>query len=442
MTTLSIHNIGPIRSLEISLNRVNVFIGPQSCGKSTVAKILAYCQWLEKDCIFRGTTSDVSADTVRKCLIDYYNMSDYFTADSSFQYDGKALILKFHNNEVEVEAKEGFQKCGISKNAYIPSERNLISVPGIFTTKMPDNYLLDFIDDWQRIRDKYQGDDSVDLLRLGASYHYDISDNTDKVTLADGKTIPMSQASSGFQSAIPLCVCIDYLTRWVFEHEENRSASDRERLRNIAMQRIYMELINDDRGRYDDLMKQLKEIDPEKFSNTLSASLSRVGQGEYVQFSDAERNLLNLLQKLLRYTESKDKPKFANLVIEEPEQNLFPATQVDLMSYILSHVNHSRDNLVVTTHSPYILYALNNCMVGALVEDGERELALDLAPSAMRGAIDPTIVSVWELGDGGVSGDGPIQDKRGLIRGNYFDRVMKNVMADFNNLIQFTHAAD
>ena len=50
MTTIKIRNIGPIKEVEeITLNRVNVFMGPQSSGKSTIAKIISYCTWVEKD---------------------------------------------------------------------------------------------------------------------------------------------------------------------------------------------------------------------------------------------------------------------------------------------------------------------------------------------------------------------------------------------------------
>ena len=52
----------------------------------------------------------------------------------------------------------------------------------------------------------------------------------------------------------------------------------------------------------------------------------------------------------------------------------------------------------------------------------------------------PRIVSVWELRDGYIENyDGrrnaTIQDTDGLIRSNYFDRVMNNIMADFTNLV-------
>ena len=49
MTTIEIKNIGPIKEVEISLNKINVFMGPQSSGKSTIAKIISFCTWVEKD---------------------------------------------------------------------------------------------------------------------------------------------------------------------------------------------------------------------------------------------------------------------------------------------------------------------------------------------------------------------------------------------------------
>ena len=49
MTHIKIENIGPIKKVDIDLNKINVFIGPQSSGKSTIAKIISYCSWYEKN---------------------------------------------------------------------------------------------------------------------------------------------------------------------------------------------------------------------------------------------------------------------------------------------------------------------------------------------------------------------------------------------------------
>ena len=57
-------------------------------------------------------------------------------------------------------------------------------------------------------------------------------------------------------------------------------------------------------------------------------------------------------------------PHYSNIIVEEPELNLFPETQKDLIYDLLEMINSGRDHLLMTTHSPYLLYALNNCMLG------------------------------------------------------------------------------
>ena len=57
-------------------------------------------------------------------------------------------------------------------------------------------------------------------------------------------------------------------------------------------------------------------------------------------------------------------------------------------------------------------------------------------------AINPSDVSVWSIKDGCLRNDKgephkTIQDARGLIRKNYFNDVMKTVMADFNTLLGY-----
>ena len=42
MARLIIRNIGPIKDVDIELNKVNVFIGEQSSGKSTIAKFVSF----------------------------------------------------------------------------------------------------------------------------------------------------------------------------------------------------------------------------------------------------------------------------------------------------------------------------------------------------------------------------------------------------------------
>ena len=78
-------------------------------------------------------------------------------------------------------------------------------------------------------------------------------------------------------------------------------------------------------------------------------------------------------------------------------------------------------------------------MLGGLIKDKIDDEELLVHKDSF---INPQDVSVWELRDGVFSStqdnkDKTIQDKEGLIRSNYFDRVMHNVMADFRNLMNY-----
>jgi predicted ATPase len=48
MKHLVIRHFGPIEEVNIELKRINVIIGPQSSGKSTVLKVACFCDWLER----------------------------------------------------------------------------------------------------------------------------------------------------------------------------------------------------------------------------------------------------------------------------------------------------------------------------------------------------------------------------------------------------------
>lgn len=51
------------------------------------------------------------------------------------------------------------------------------------------------------------------------------------------------------------------------------------------------------------------------------------------------------------------------LIIEEPEAHLFPSAQVRVLDYILEQAKSRDTTILFTTHSPYMLAALNNYLV-------------------------------------------------------------------------------
>jgi hypothetical protein len=126
----------------------------------------------------------------------------------------------------------------------------------------------------------------------------------------------------------------------------------------------------------------------------------------------------------------------ANLIIEEPEQNLFPATQRDLLYFLMEIcasapvVEHS---LTITTHSPYILYAVNNCMMGGLLGNKIKESDKEKL-NCSKSFINPQNISIYEIHSGVLK---QIQQNDGLISANYFDANMKELMNDFYVMLNY-----
>ena len=72
---LIVKNFGPIKEVDIDLKKINVFIGPQGSGKSTIAKIISFCSWLDK----RRSDDGVYIGAYRR-LASYHKLHDYFKA--------------------------------------------------------------------------------------------------------------------------------------------------------------------------------------------------------------------------------------------------------------------------------------------------------------------------------------------------------------------------
>ena len=68
MCTIKIQNLGPIKSVEFELNRINVITGPQCSGKSTIAKVVSACSWLEKDSIRRQSVTHITREFFEQVL--------------------------------------------------------------------------------------------------------------------------------------------------------------------------------------------------------------------------------------------------------------------------------------------------------------------------------------------------------------------------------------
>lgn len=336
MATIQIKSIGPIVDTGvIELKTVNLFIGKQSTGKSTLLKICSHCRWVEKLLSIgkhKNGTSSLFLYThyyrFIQELIKFYRFDPrFFSEDSEIIYIGDTFKIEFkgdHKANARIEPIIGAPRYN-ARLSFIPSERNLISaIKDIESWYRPKDFdlLFNFIFEWDDVRNSYSPANPLPLVVTpDMEFFYDKSKGGEQIRLTNqNKDISPFYASSGVQSALPLEVMINALTSDVGK-KANMSKSD--------LMNIVSSLMEDD----SDINKVVAES--------------------------------KLSKALMTY-------QGAVFFIEEIEQNLFPESQARLLRHIVSAIktanskfNGNRSMVSMTTHSPYILSALNVLMAAS-----------------------------------------------------------------------------
>lgn len=396
MTTIEIKNIGPLTFVSLILNRFNVFIGKQSSGKSTLAKIISHCLWTEKEVVTHPyNTKDVYESTFRANLIEFHNMRGYFKKDSYIRFDSDIITIILEAEQCAIIEKQS--RYHRNKILYIPAERNIVvysdSIGGA-------NNLKSFSTDWQMARDFFDSNNKQDVLNLNINY-YQESDNGRVVNRIDSKKrknsykIDLTQGSSGLQSVIPITVTVDFFTNGFYDPK-------------IA----------------EKILKSNEQFDVMKLS-------------DYFLNKQAEKENLEMTSKVFQdIIESITGLALTGqtcFVIEEPEINIFPETQVELLNFIIKCCSGSKrhHSVTFTTHSPYTLSAINNLLLAGKLKS-DNQIADTVMLITDNTYIMPGELSAYAIDNGGISS--LINSNTGLISENYLDSVSDIVAGQFNEL--------
>lgn len=411
MSRVKIENIGPIKNVNFDLNKVNIIMGPQSSGKSTIAKIISYCQWVEKRFILDGDFKYSFSEQ----FISFHRVSkEYFSKDSLIEYESDYVKISYKGikHKFSISKKREYTKYTKSKNIYIPAERNFVSViPNLGKYKESNDNIMSFLYDWYDTKKKYSKSKKLSILNLNVKYYHIEEGDTDILTINNSKKeISLKNASSGLQSIIPLTMLIDYLSNDFFKEPYTNSVDEKEEIAKIFVNNF--SYILDNIERIKDLTETLK-----------------VGKND-ITLSDKE------FKKIIDLASLRSKYHYSSFIIEEPEQNLYPETQRDFVYFLLKNINNLERNhqALLTTHSPFILYALNNCMMGYkvsenLAEDEKNDLL------SYNSWINPDLVSVWEID----KNNGTLIDikdpKTGTISKNFFNQFTNELMNEYYEML-------
>ena len=413
---IEIYNVGPIKQVKLDLNKINIFMGEQSSGKSTISKIISYCSWVEKDVALHQSFKNYLTDNnyfIEK-LETFHKMKGYFNTDSVIYYESNTVKFRYSSSSFDISWINQFEYKR-SKISYIPSERNIVILPEMEKIELPNNNIRSFLFDWFDARKNYTVDNKLSILDLNLEYYYTDSTKENHIVNNEAYDILLSNGSSGLQSITPLVVMIDYLTARIYlEDQKSLSYEAKESFSeangNLVKEFLIKPVFSDfDTATLKERSKMLAEL-----SKRLGDSDDELAKSLAMGYTAVKENLFN--------TSS------TKLIIEEPEQNLFPSTQQMLVYYLMKSVSNKLEhNLTLTTHSPYILYAINNCIMASLVFDKLSSTEKEKL-NCLDSRIDPKYISIYEIKNGEIN---CIQQEDGLIGENFFDNQMREVMDDF-----------
>ena len=400
MQTIEIRNIGPlVETGIIPVSQVMLLIGEQSTGKSTFMKILCFCCWLEKQ-VMIGGDSIVSKYThyyrFWNELKKFHHFNDEFLSDSSYiKYDGSAIQIEMRGKKRNAKIVRKPKFAAIRHNlkiSFLPSERNLLSsiqnIENLYRSKDVD-MLFNYILEWGEARLQFGVANPLDLVFVDKmKYHYDAK-NGDVLTLADGHSkIKPYYASSGVQSALPIQVLATYLAG-----EVGTSA----------------------------------KISPVEYLKQLDLTDSKID--------------IKVMTSVLKNIQNRSSYKSFHMFIEELEQNLFPKAQFELVKMLVGLLKKMEQKstgytsmVFLTTHSPYVLTALNVMMLASAAYEMSPDKVNDLGLEDY--VLPKGAYSAYCIKDGRF--ENIVDEEFGFIKGDFLDSVSElvdNYTFELNSII-------
>jgi len=375
MSKIRIRNFGPIKEGYqendgwLDVKKVTVFIGNQGSGKSTVAKLISTMTWIEKALVrgdFKEKDLTVYNRFAKHC--SYQNIQSYFKENTRIEYKGKAYSILYELGNVLVSKNED-NGYSFPKIMYVPSERNFVSsVKNVRNLKGLPSTLYTFSDEFIDAIEDLKG--HIDLPINNAKFEYQKLNKLSWIIGEDYK-IKLSEASSGFQSFVPLFIVANYLSHSL-EKETDSTVKE----------------ISIEEG------KRIREEIEKIYSNP---NLSE----------EVKKASLEYLSSRFKYS------CFINIV-EEPEQNLFPSSQRQIVNILLEFVNMNKGNeLLMTTHSPYIINYLTLCIKAESIyktltdkkfklSDPEFSQTNEIVPMSSTVKANDLVIYEFDEGDGSI----------------------------------------
>lgn len=433
MSFFDIRNFGPINNLRIDVDKnINMIIGPQASGKSTIGKVLFFC----------------------KKIRDYY--VDFILQDVTF--------LQMHPNELYINflkyIRRNFMGC-------FGTTKHMTSFEISYSYQNGQAIVLSLREGYAFFKFSYRLETDIRASLLDAYMIYQenqLQENTNFVTIFNSKLLLKNEMNIHFTELANRFFGSDEDIVYIPAGRSLLSVlSDQLDVIDISIldlpMKEFVERIRITRTRFgtkldgvvNDYLKtvqgQIKNTDiniaKELIRNILKAEYINDTDGEKLYFDDThwvkliygssgqQESLWILLLLFVAILENKK----SYIVLEEPEAHLYPVAQKHIVELIALTMNSSNSKFLVTTHSPYILSSANLLIQSAFVENHIVVNKNEEAIIKKQFRISPQKISAYKIGENDKNTLKSIIDKTsGLIESIEIDSISEKINEESEKL--------
>lgn len=455
MQKIIIKNFGPVQDAEIEIKKVLILIGEQASGKSTIAKLIYFFKslrnyWLE--CLivsfrnyqseesFSSSIIDFTHDFIQNKFQELFNIKRTKSFEITYYYSlEKKTYLRFEfreDNVLSTKFSENFMDAKFLKKVsnfresfekYIKDRVNKENIELILSQDEYENAYTSFS---LYLNDKFENEQNQQLFMIsGRSVSVNYSDLFEKELFANlrNKKTPSIDELLTLEFMTRVSIVKDIFRKISgFEGgiQYRTNSENKKKILEKIVSIVYTIL----KGKYviDDLGEAIILKDKTKTSLNDSSS----GQQESIR-------ILQEIFMVCFYQGAK-----ALRIIEEPEAHLFPVAQKQLIELLALMVNYQPENqLIITTHSPYILTVFNHLLFASRVVAKNPAAEEEVKEIVDKDCwLDPNEFSAYSLGNESFPEDNAkycesiFDQEKGMLQQNYLDTVSEILGWEFSKL--------
>lgn len=415
MQSISIRNLGPIKEFDYEIKDLTLLIGGQGSGKSTIAKAVYFFRSIkdvvssELDGLFREPAVPFSLGAVelrlKELLYEFFG-EGYFEEGTKVKYD--------YEIDRWVEVGVGTSHIEI-----------------VFSDQLKQS-ILDLVN---RLKIQIQEGDNQLSASLSISNRLRLSALIDsKASALDGIFFlygVQQMILAGRSRFAAYEGRIDYyqLNRRNFLNDS--FLQEIEDVRRFVLRPHFIEKMENRSEAVGTALSLAKLI--------LGGEVKKAGEEDRFFFSDeksleirqissGQQEALWLVNLLVKIIAERSFNEF--VIIEEPEAHLHPEAQFLLCKLIGLAMSGGGAHFIINTHSPYILAAFNNMLLGAKVGKEKPEEAAAILPPKFW--IDHERVFAGEVENGTV--EDILDQELAMIKLEQLDTISRTINDEFDRL--------